>query len=242
LVAPKNAQDLGDDSLDPESIPLVFRGADYLVVDKPAGVPAHPGRGQVRRTLAVALAQRFGGEAETGGPWLCHRLDRETSGLVLVALSRAALTRFMMDFEARRIRRFYTARVVGAVPWRLGGAGGWDDAAATQVLDAPLRVQTEAPYRVLVDPAGLACVTRVQVAGVGPETSDLWVEPITGRQHQIRVHLAHAGFPLVGDPFYGTGPVERMHLHAHGLLLVDGTRIDAPRWATLAEPAGGGAD
>ena len=207
LVAPKNTQDLDAEAVDPDSIPLIDRGEGWLVVDKPPGLRAHPARGQIKRTLAVALAQRFGHESEAGGPWLCHRLDRDTSGLVLVALTRTTLTRFMMDFEARRIRRFYAARVMGAVPWSVstgGRAAAWDDNTPFVTLDTPLRLENTPPYRVVQDAAGQACVTRVQVAAVSATRSDLFIEPVTGRQHQIRVHLAGAGHGIVGDRLYGT--------------------------------------
>lgn len=222
LVAPKNRQDLGAESVDPDTIPLVARGPDWLVVDKPAGLAAHPARGQVKRTLAVALAQRYGAESEVGGPWLCHRLDLDTSGLVLVALTRAALTRLMQAFEAGRVRRFYAARVRGAVPWPVPAVvspAGWDDDAPFITLDTALRLEETPPYRVVADATGQRCVTRVQVAGVCSTHSDLFIEPITGRQHQIRVHLATAGHPLLGDPFYGDAAEAggRMMLHARAL-------------------------
>ncbi len=206
MVAPKNRQDLHEDHWDPDSIPLLARGPDWLIVDKPFGLRAHPAGGKVKRTLVVALMRRFGADAEAGGPWLCHRLDRDTSGLMLIGMTREAVVRFTTMFSQGVVRRFYVGRVHGQVPWALGDPDGWRDGAPTISLDTPLRLQTGAPHRVLADPQGQACLTRVQVRRVTAEHSDLSIEPITGRQHQIRVHLALAGHPLLGDPFYGPAP------------------------------------
>ena len=221
LVAPKNAQDLAAEDLPAEIAPLVLRADGVVVVDKPAGLPVHPARGEVRRTLLVALHRRFGAESEAGGPWLCHRLDRETSGLLVVALTRAAARHFTSLFAELRVARTYAARVFGRPAWE-----------GERRFDAPLRLQDAPPFRVVPDPSGQAAETRALVLRADADFAELEVRPVTGRQHQIRVHLASAGHPIVGDPFYGrASPAEvapRMFLHACGLELPGLGLVESP--------------
>jgi 23S rRNA-/tRNA-specific pseudouridylate synthase len=192
-------------------LPLVVahRGNGWVVVEKPPGVPSHPGGGVIKRTLLTAAGVELGGEAEEGGPWLPHRLDRETSGLAVVALRRDELARFAAAFRSGRIRRLYRARLRGC----LDATPEWID------LRFPLREVGQRPKRVAVDPAGVAAHTRLRLLDARAEWSDVELEPVTGRQHQLRVHAAHLGHPIVGDPLYDPRAVEgeRMRLHASRL-------------------------
>jgi 23S rRNA pseudouridine1911/1915/1917 synthase len=192
LRARKTPRDLAAPIDDLLAIPLVHRGRDFVVVDKPHGLPSHPGGGVIKRTLLVALAVALRGEYEDGGPWLPHRLDRETAGLCVVALSRAAMRRFSRAFASGTIRRFYTARVRGSP----AAAPEWVD------LRFPLREVGHKPKRIAVDPGGVPAHTRLLVVEEGAAESRVRLEALTGRQHQLRVHLAHVGHPIAGDPLY----------------------------------------
>ncbi len=185
----KTPRDLAASIDDLLAIPLVHRGPDFVVVDKPHGLACHPAGGVIRRTLLVALGERLRGEYEHGGPWLPHRLDRETGGLCVVALGRAALRRFSRGFASGSIRRFYSARVRG----RLEPTPGWID------VRLPLRAVGERPRRFQVSEDGVPAHTRLRVLAHG---SQVRLEAVTGRQHQLRVHLAHLGHPIEGDPLY----------------------------------------
>jgi RluA family pseudouridine synthase len=188
----KNPRDRGASEELP-AIPLVHRGADFVVAEKPHGLASHPGGGVIQRTLLTALGLALRGEYEAGGPWLPHRLDRETAGLCIVALRRAALVRFSEAFAAGRIRRFYGARVRGG----LALGEGWTD------LCYPLREVGHRPKRIAVDPLGVPAHTRVRVLGAASaQGTRVRLEAVTGRQHQLRVHLAHLGHPIRGDPRY----------------------------------------
>ncbi len=192
LFARKTPRDLAAPIDDLLGIALAHRGADFVVADKPHGLAAHPGGGVIKRTLLVALALSLRGEYEAGGPWLPHRLDRETAGLCVVALSRDAMRRFSRAFASGAIRRLYRARVRG----RLDAGTGWRD------LRFPLREVGHRPKRIAVDPSGAPAHTRLLVLEPGEGESRVRLEAVTGRQHQLRVHLAHIGHPIAGDPLY----------------------------------------
>jgi len=200
------------------ALPVLARGDGWLAVEKPAGVPSHPTGNTIKRTLLTALSLAYASESDPGGPWLPHRLDRATSGLVLVALTQAAQARMAAAFASGRVRRFYDARVRGDAGARLLRDRSW--------LDVRLRLAraSHAPPRFRVDPAGVPAHTRIRLVRAGPEASELALEPVTGRQHQLRVHLAHLGHAIIGDPLYDSlaGAGERMQLHARAIELQPG--------------------
>jgi 23S rRNA pseudouridine1911/1915/1917 synthase len=200
------------------ALPVTARGAGWLAVEKPAGVPSHPTGVTIKRTLLTALTLRFAGEAEPGGPWLPHRLDRATSGLVLVALSRAVQARLSEAFARGDVRRRYDARVRGDASAALPRDGRALD------IRLPIARVSETPPRFAVDPAGLSAHTRVRLVEPGEDTSAVELEPVTGRQHQLRVHMAELGHAIVGDPLYDAqaSAGETMCLHARALELPAG--------------------
>ncbi len=201
------------------ALPVLARGEGWLAVEKPAGVPSHPTGNTIKRTLLTALTLSHAGESEPGGPWLPHRLDRATSGLVLVALTQRAQAALSAAFARGAVRRFYDARVRGDASARLPRDGS--------VLDVrlPIARASVAPPRFRVDPAGVAAHTRVRLLHASAESSALELEPVTGRQHQLRVHLAHLGHAIIGDPTYDPASLsdERMQLHARALELPVGS-------------------
>jgi 23S rRNA pseudouridine1911/1915/1917 synthase len=175
-------------------VPTNFRvlcdDGDVMAIDKPAGLPMHPTARYHFRTLTRLLAERFPGQPLQ----IAHRIDRETSGLVLVARGFEAARGLKMAFEARRVEKRYLALVVGEL---LEGLGTIDR--GLRLSDGPLR------NKMVVDdgPRGLPSRTRYRVVEKLPGHTLLECRPETGRQHQIRAHLAAIGHPIVGDKLYG---------------------------------------
>ena len=178
----------------PEAIDLaiVFEDADLLVIDKPAGLVVHPGAGNRAGTLLNALLHHDPKLAQVPRAGIVHRLDKDTSGLLVVARSlpaHAALTRML---AARDVHRRYAA-IVNGVPV----AGG--------TVDAPIDRHPTDRLQRAVREGGRPAVTHYRVREKFRAHALLQCELETGRTHQIRVHMAHAGWPLVGDPLYGRG-------------------------------------
>jgi 23S rRNA pseudouridine1911/1915/1917 synthase len=184
---------------------IVFEDEHLIVVDKGPGVVVHPGRGHHSDTLAQMLAPLAGGgEPERAG--IVHRLDRDTSGLLVVARSEEVLRRLQAALAARRIQREYLALVEGVPPARSG------------TIEAPIGRDPTVRTRMVVGgnfPRGAR--THFTLDRALPQTSLLRLHLDTGRTHQIRVHLQAIGHPVCGDPEYGAAGLlglERQFLHA----------------------------
>ena len=169
--------------------PILFQSAEFVVLDKPAGLPVHAGpRGGASVEDWFPLLSR-----RRTGPWLAHRLDADTSGCLVVALRRPALLAAQTLFASGQARKTYWAVVEGAPP---GDAG---------VIDAPLAKRSRpGAWRMVVDPAGQPARTEWRVRGRGTGLAWLELHPTTGRTHQVRAHCAHLGCPVRHDPIYGT--------------------------------------
>jgi 23S rRNA pseudouridine955/2504/2580 synthase len=189
----------------PHEFPIVYEDASILVLDKPAGVAVHGGSGVSFGVIESLRASR----PQAKGLELAHRLDRDTSGLLIVAKKRAALVELHRMLREGEVSKVYLAVVKGAV------------AEKTLELRESLHkyVTASGERRVAVHPEGRAAVTRVKRSRTSKEFSLLEIELLTGRTHQIRVHLAHAGHPIVGDDKYGDFALnrslgQRLLLHA----------------------------
>ena len=198
---------------------VVYEDTDLLIVDKPAGLVVHPAPGHATGTLVHGLLAHDGGVAWGGiagvmRPGIVHRLDRDTSGLLMVARTDAAQASLMAQLKARRVRKTYLALVAGS------------PAAATGRIEAPIGRDPRHRTRMGVVPDGRPSVTGYRVH----ERFDGWtlleLDLVTGRTHQIRVHLEAIGHPVAGDRVYGSGAsrrgpdgLERLFLHAWRLEL-----------------------
>lgn len=217
---------------DPPRFTVIDESADWLVVDKPPFLEAHPSKPNGKATLWDGLRGLLAYEIVNGGQVsLINRLDRETSGLTLVAKHRAAARELHLQMEGRRVEKEYLALV-----W------GWPEHDAF-TIDAPiLRQGTRMPSPIhlkqAVHPDGAVARTRFQVECTFTlETSNGYrfalvrAFPETGRMHQIRVHLSHAGYPVVGDKIYG--PDEQCYLEfiRTGWTPELGSRLLLPRHA-----------
>ncbi len=178
--------------LAPEPIPLrlLYEDDDLLVVDKPAGLVVHPGAGNPGGTLVNALLHHDPGLEALPRAGIVHRLDKETSGVLVVARTYAAHHALVEQLQARTVGRAYQAVVVGRPT-----AGGR--------VDAPIARHPRDRKRMAVVATGRPAVTHYRVAERFSAHTLLDVELETGRTHQIRVHMAHVRLPLVGDPVYG---------------------------------------
>ncbi|RMF98492.1 MAG: 23S rRNA pseudouridine(1911/1915/1917) synthase RluD [Gammaproteobacteria bacterium] len=179
----------------PQPLPLavVHEDPHCLIIDKPAGLVVHPGAGNRAGTLVNGLLHRWPELAGLPRAGLVHRLDKDTSGLMLVARSLAAHTRLVQALQAREIRREYRAVCQGRVT-----AGGR--------IDAPVGRHPVQRTRMAVVSDGRPAVTHYRVLRRFERASFLALRLETGRTHQIRVHLAHIGHPLIGDPVYAGRP------------------------------------
>ena len=195
----------------PEAIPLdvLFENDDLAVIDKPAGMVVHPAYGHTSGTLVNAVLARWPSIAEWGEPeraGIVHRLDRETSGVILVAKTPDALDYLRAQFKERTVEKRYVALVEG-IPDTPDG-----------VIDAPIGRDPRQRKRMAVTRDGREAVTEFHVIEQFDEFTLLDVFPKTGRTHQIRVHLAFIGHPVVGDTVYGRRrqriKIKRHFLHA----------------------------
>lgn len=232
-------------TLEPEPMPLdlVYEDHDLLVVNKPSGLVVHPGAGHAEHTLVQALLAHCPDLSGIGGelrPGIVHRLDRDTSGLLMVAKHDRAHACLARQLQDRTARKYYLALVAGAPRPSQG------------IIEAPIGRDPRDPHRMAVLARGRPARTRYLTLASRGDCSLLVAGLETGRTHQLRVHFAELGCPIAGDPIYGRpgGPAGRLWLHAWLLRIrhpSDGRELtlEAPLppdlltgWAALAEAAG----
>jgi 23S rRNA pseudouridine1911/1915/1917 synthase len=197
-----------EEDLSPEEIPVpvVYEDDYMLVVDKPAGLVVHPGAGNPSGTLVNALLTRgIAGGDDPSRPGVVHRLDRDTSGLLVLAKGEPAYSRLVEMMAARRVGRVYRALVVG------------EGLPATGTIDSPVGRDPDNPT-LMAAGVGKPAITHFEVLAQSAGHAMLRVRLETGRTHQIRVHLSAIGHPVYADPLYGE-PVSghRLWLHAERL-------------------------
>jgi len=200
-------------ALEPEDIPIevVFEDDDVLVVNKPAGLTVHPAPGQPEHTLVNALLSRCPDIAIGGSlrPGIVHRLDKDTSGLMVVAKNDVAHRELSRQMKSRTVVKRYTVLVHGRLKPEEG------------IIEAPIGRDPSSRKRMAVVPDGREARTRYKVLRYIGEYTLLEVTLETGRTHQIRVHLSAIGYPVVGDKVYGRGGsiAARQFVHACYLCL-----------------------
>ena len=174
---------------------VVHQDDAILALDKPSGLPVHPSASYHKNTLTYLLRQRYGSDA----PQIAHRLDRETSGLLLCGRTLDAERALKMDFENRRVSKRYLAIVRGVMPEDSGR------------IELPMDRAKEGLHilmEVTEEGAGYPCATRYRVLARRDDATLVALAPESGRQHQLRVHLAALGFPIIGDKLYGPEGVQ----------------------------------
>ena len=211
----------------PRRFDVLAEDPRFYVIDKPAGLPVHASAKFYFNTLTRVLDERFPDEPELQ---ICHRLDRETSGCLVVARDRAAAAVIKQAFATKdRVTKQYLAVVHGQPPWDV-----------ERTIDRALRVAvpgdpTKLPHvRMLVGPGGLQAITRVRVVRRAGAYALVRCTLVTGRQHQIRAHLAAEGFPIVGDKLYAHGDDAFIQYCAEGLVPELARRFVLPRHALHA--------
>ena len=195
-----------NDAYDPPDVPLdvIHQDHEVLVVGKPAGLLSVPGKGA---HLADCLISRI--QAAFPEALLIHRLDRDTSGVMVFALSAHAQRHLGLQFEKRQVKKTYVARVWGEIVEKTG------------TVDLPLIVDWPNRPRQMVDHEnGRAAVTDWRVMRRGDNETRVRLFPKTGRSHQLRVHMREIGHPILGDPFYAEGEAReysRLMLHSENI-------------------------
>jgi len=221
-------------TLVPESIPLdiIYEDANVIVVNKPAGMVVHPGAGNWHGTMANALLGHISGLEEAFDdelrPGIAHRLDKDTTGVIIAAKHPEALTWLSEQFHSRHTQKTYIAAVRGT-PSRPKG-----------VIDLAIGRDPKHRKRFAIRPTGgKSAVTEYTLLFQGPHHSIVRLRPLTGRTHQLRVHMTSLGTPIVGDPIYGRSSKHLadlpLMLHAYRLeIRLPGE--EAPRAFTAALP------
>ena len=197
---PSNLQDIPEIQLD-----IIYQDDDCLVINKPAGVLTHSkGAFNPEATVSTFIRQfTTGMEDNRGG--IVHRLDRVTSGLLICAKNSDALAYLQKQFSERKAKKVYNAVVTGVL----------DPAEAT--IDMPIERNPKKPQTFRVGPNGKIATTHYKVLAEENGKSLVELRPVTGRTHQLRVHLAQIEHPIIGDVLYGGAPADRTYLHALSL-------------------------
>ena len=189
-----------------DPLDIVYFDHELLAVNKPSGLLSVPGRGPL---LADCLITRI--QADYPSALLVHRLDRDTSGVMIFALSGHSQRHLGLQFERRQSQKTYVARVMGQVEEDEG------------IINLPIIVDwPNRPKQKICHETGRSAVTHWQVIKRDIKETRIKLKPQTGRSHQLRIHMMEFGHPILGDPFYGISesqPVSRLMLHSHRLQL-----------------------
>jgi 23S rRNA pseudouridine1911/1915/1917 synthase len=195
---------------EPVPLDILFEDEHLLAVHKPAGLVVHPAPGNWSGTFANGLLHHVGqlpGDTSSMRPGIVHRLDKETSGLLLAAKTEQAHQQLIRLFSERQIKKTYWAICAGRPPETSGEISG------------PIGRHPRHRIRMAISPTGRPATTQYQVVATHPRVSGLILNPITGRTHQLRVHLQSLNCPILGDTLYGGLEAPRLLLHAQRLIL-----------------------
>ncbi|MDR2063422.1 MAG: RluA family pseudouridine synthase [Candidatus Nomurabacteria bacterium] len=187
-------------------LPVLFEDDDVVVIEKPVGILAHSkGAFNAETTVSDWLSEKLHQAPTSNRFGIVHRLDRGTSGVMIVAKNDAAMKKLQKQFSARKTKKIYYALVQGQMKQ------------TKALINLPIARNLKKPTTFKVDPAGRAAETLFEVVKESGAYSLLKLSPTTGRTHQLRVHLAYLGRAIVGDAVYGGEPAARMMLHAGSL-------------------------
>lgn len=189
------------------SIPIIYEDNNAIVIDKPVGILTHS-KGNFNNEASIAswLSPMFN-KPTSNRSGIVHRLDRLTSGVMIVAKNDQTELWLKKQFQNRRVKKTYLAIIEGRLP---------NDQA---IINLPIERHPKKPQSFRVGHAGKKALTEYRVIKRTPNYSLIELKPATGRTHQLRVHLAYLGHPIVGDPLYRGKDADRMYLHAHKLEL-----------------------
>lgn len=200
-------------SLQPKEVPfeILYEDEDIAVIYKPAGIVVHPAPGHLDDTLVHGLLLKLRSLSGVGGelrPGIVHRLDKDTSGVMLVAKNDFAHKKLTQDFKERRVEKDYLAIVYGRLTQKEG------------TLDFPIGRHPVQRKKMAVVKEGRQALTKYKVLKLFKKATLVLAKPLTGRTHQLRVHFSHIGHPILGDPIYGglkpdVPRPERLMLHAY---------------------------
>lgn len=191
-------------SIEPE---IVYEDNDIIVINKPAGVVVHPAPGHINDTLINILLKRYPEIKQAGTadrPGIVHRLDKDTSGLMIIARNRRSYENLIEQFKNRRVKKTYLVLIKGKIEPRHG------------IIDAPIGRHPSNRKKIAVVEYGRPATTKYRVVRYINDCTLLEATPETGRTHQIRVHFSAIGFPVIGDKVYGIQVpwLNRQFLHA----------------------------
>ena len=191
-----------------KTLPVIYEDEHVIVIHKPSGVLTHA-KGELSEEFTVAdfMRHRMNEADETNRPGIVHRLDRDTSGVIICARDSTTKRLLQKQFQDRKAHKTYIAVVRGTLKH------------PTAKLELPIERNPKAPSTFRVGVGGKSASTTYRVLGHNANVSIVELKPETGRTHQLRVHLAHLGHPIVGDKLYngGTSPLGRLCLHAQSL-------------------------
>lgn len=191
---------------------VIYEDEDCMVIDKPTGVLTHSkGSFNPEATIASFVAPKVDLSGDRAG--IVHRLDRVTSGVIIVAKSAEALRWLQKQFSERKTKKTYIAVVGGVL----------DPVEA--IIEAPIARNPKKPQSYIVSVDGKSAVTRYKILKSGSHNSLVELHPTTGRTHQLRVHMSYVGHPIVGDELYGGAASDRVYLHANQLEITLPSRV-----------------
>jgi len=193
-------------SFENSSLPIIYKDNNVMVINKPIGVLAHA-KGELNDefTVATFFARYTTADSDTNRPGIVHRLDRDTSGVMIGALTPESALLLKKQFSQRTVKKIYVALVTGQPEHE------------NATIDIPIARNPSAPSTFKPDAKGKPAITHYEMLATNGKHSLLLLKPVTGRTHQLRVHLKHLGTPIVGDRVYGVEKSDRLYLHAKSL-------------------------